>query len=432
METKKINIGLIGFGTVGQGVAHLISKQKSHIRNKLHKEFHLVKICDRSFAKRNIQGFTKDQLTKNYEDILNDPKIHVVIELIGGLNPAKDIVVKALKRGKHVITANKDLIANSGNELFQLALKHNCRVYYESSVGAGIPIINTITEGIAGNEFKSVYGIVNGTCNYILTEMTKNNLSFDDALKQAQKNGYAESDPTKDINGMDSTHKLAILINLAFGKQLKVADIYTEGITDISHEDIANADELGMVIKLLAIAKQDKNEIEAHVHPTLISKEHPLASINDVYNAIFVHADPLGEVLLSGEGAGQMAAASGVYSDLINLATSSGNDLLLANHPDNHENLRMKPIDQIQTKFYIRMQASDKPGVLSKVSGILGQHKIGINSVTQEKHTKTQYVPVVMMTDFTTEKQLRLALGKIQKLPVIKSKPVAIRVENLA
>ncbi|MFT5387731.1 MAG: homoserine dehydrogenase, partial [Candidatus Omnitrophota bacterium] len=370
------------------------------------------------------------KLTKNIDDIINDDSIDVLIELIGGMNPSKQVVIRALSRGKDVITANKGLIASCGQELFALARKNNCFLYYESAVGAGIPIIKTISEGIAGNLYNGVYGIVNGTCNFILDEMASKNLTFADALKLAQDKGYAESDPTLDINGMDATYKLAILINLAFGKFIDVKDIYTEGIDHLSHDDIEAAESLNLSIKLLAIAKEVDGKVEARVHPTLIKKSHPLASINGVLNGVFLDTTPLGNILLSGEGAGQYAAASGVVSDLINLVSHDANKELYCN--EDKETVReISKLDDVETKFYLRFQATDKAGVLSEITGLLGKANIGINSVTQKMHTKAKYVPVIMLTETTTERKLRGALDKIGKLKNIKVKPVAIRMERL-
>ncbi|MBN1870082.1 MAG: homoserine dehydrogenase [Candidatus Omnitrophica bacterium] len=427
---SKINLGLVGYGTVGSGVAKFLSRRKSFFKNKFNTEFVIRTICDVRQLE-NVRGLGKARLTRKFHDILNDPKIDIVIELIGGLHPAKEIIMEALKQGKHVITANKAVIANSGKELFQLAKKQNRHLYFESSVGAGTPIIKMITEGLAGNKFKSIYGIINGTCNFILSEMTQNNFSFGQALAEAQRRGFAESNPTLDINGMDSVHKLAILAYLAFGKFIDVKDIYREGITHISHADIEHATSLGLTIKLLAITKKENDKIEVRVHPTLISQDHPLASIHSIYNAFYINTDPQGNVLLSGEGAGQMAAASGVISDLVNFVSRGDRATLPCNLYSEASGLKIRKIDQIKTKFYIRFMVTDKPGVLSVITGILGKHGIGINSVTQKAHNPTATVPVIMLTDFTSEKMLRLALNKIDKLPVVKSKPVAIRMEKL-
>ncbi|OGX36827.1 MAG: hypothetical protein A3C36_02350 [Omnitrophica WOR_2 bacterium RIFCSPHIGHO2_02_FULL_52_10] len=428
---NKINLGLIGYGVVGSGLVKLLAKRKSYIKNKFNAEFVLKTLCDRSIEAKNPQGLLGTALTTKYQDILDDPQIHIVIELIGGMNPAREIVRGALSKGKHVVTANKELIANNGIELFQLAKEKKCRLYYESSVGAGVPVIKTITEGLAGNKFSSIYGIINGTCNFILSEMTQNNVSFNQALEEAQKRGFAESDPSLDVNGIDSVHKLAILTYLAFGKAINVKDIYREGITHISHDDIEYATSLNLAIKLLAIAKKEEKKIEARVHPTLISKDHPLASINSIYNAVYIKADPLGNILLSGEGAGQMSAASGVVSDLINFVASGQDATLACNIYSEATGLELQPIDQVNTKFYLRFMVIDKPGVLSIITGILGKNNIGINSVTQRAHNRMAAVPVIMLTDYTSGHMLRLALDEINQLQVVKSKPVAIRMEKL-
>ncbi|MCK5214259.1 MAG: homoserine dehydrogenase [Candidatus Omnitrophica bacterium] len=430
---NKINIGLIGYGNVGTGVVKFLQSKKAYLKEKFHTNFSITCVCDLYIKKCNTKGLGKATLTTDYHTVLNDPKIDVVVELIGGMHPAKEIVFGALEKGKHVVTANKSLIAHYGKELFKAAQAHNCCIFFESSVMAGVPVVKLITEGIAGNLFNGLYGIINGTCNYILSEMTENKYSFEQALKDAQKKGFAESDPTLDINGMDSAHKIAILVALSLGKFIKIKDIHTEGIIHISHQDIEYANDMGLTIKLLGIAKKIKDEIEVRVHPTLIDRKHPLASINGINNAIFIDADPLGDVLLSGEGAGQMAAASGVISDLVNLAHQHKNEAqdILANSSCEFAKMKIKKIDQISTKFYIRFMATDKPGVLSKISGILGAYGISINSVSQKVHKHQSTVPVIMITDYAPEKKLRLALNEIHKLSIVKSKPIAIRMENL-
>jgi len=430
---SKINIGLIGYGNVGQGVVKFLQKKKSYIKKKFQCEFVLKAVCDKDIKKRPTKALGKILLTKDYRKVLAASDVDVVIELIGGLHPAQEIASGALKSGKHLVTANKELIGSHGKSLFQLAHKCDRNIYFESSVMAGVPVIKGISEGVAGNQFNSLYGIINGTCNYILTVMKKKNYSFSEAVKEAQERGFAETDPTKDINGMDSAHKLAILVSQAMGRFIKLSEIHTEGITHISHEDIENADNMGLAIKLLAITKKNSDGVEARVHPTLISKEHPLAAINGIYNAIFINADPLGDLLLSGEGAGQMAAASGVVSDLINLTSREGCEAskLLGNFFHEAASVKIRKIDSISSRFYFRFTATDKPGVLSKISGVLGRHGIGINSVTQKIHHRSPSVPVVMLTDYATEKNVRAALKQIEKLSIVKAKPVAIRMEDL-
>ncbi|MBF0483940.1 MAG: homoserine dehydrogenase [Candidatus Omnitrophica bacterium] len=427
---NKINIGLIGFGTVGSGTAEFLHAKKTYIKNKYHTEFVLKTVCDLYITPDKVKKFGKVKITKKYQDILDDPEIDVVVELIGGLHPAKEIVFGALSNGKDVVTANKALISHHGKELFTLAQENGLRLFFESAVMAGVPTIKTVTEGIVGNEFNGIYGILNGTCNYILTQMTDNNCSFQDALKKAQEKGYAEADPTLDISGGDTAHKLLIMAYLAFGKFIKFGEIYTEGISHISQNDIEYAESLGLAIKLLAIAKKVNGTIEARVHPTLIPKEHPLASINSVFNAMLLDSDMLGKVLLSGEGAGKMAAASGVVSDLINLVHNPSQPIL-ANLTYEDKSLSIKKIDDVVSKFYLRLLAVDKPGVLSKITGVLGKHGISINSVTQKEQNNKAPVPVIMLTDHTIEKNMRNALKEIEKMAVIKSKPVAIRMETL-
>lgn len=431
---NKIQLGLIGYGNVGSGVIKLLKQKRAYIRDKFGVTFEIAGICDLAFKKKKPSGLGKTLLTCDASEITAHPDIDIVIELIGGLHPAKEFVSDALNHNKHVVTANKALIAEYGKELFQHAQAHGKNIYFETAVQAGVPIIKTLTEGLAGNQFKAIHGIINGSCNYILSEMSCSNLSFDDAVALAQKKGFAETDPTLDINGMDSAYKLAILTYLAFGKFLKPKEIFTEGITHIAHQDIQFAEEMGLAIKLLAIAKKDQDRIEARVHPTLIPENHPLASINGVLNAVLMEADPLGDVLLSGEGAGQFAAASGVVSDLINLVTRAHSDAdrFIGNYYNEAAGLRLKCMDEISSKYYLRFMAVDQPGVLSKISGVLGKNGISINSVSQkESNENGSVVPLIILTNTAPEKKLRKALDQIQKLSIIKRRPVAIRIENL-
>lgn len=430
---KRLTIGMIGLGVVGRGVAKLIKSRHSFVLNKFGIDLQLKTVCDLRGDPAFLKSLGKTVYTKNFHDILEDPDIDVVVELIGGHHPAFEIITGALENGKHVVTANKAVISNYGQELFSLAHKMERSIYFETAVLAGVPIIKTLTEGIAGNQYNGLYGIVNGTCNYILSEMETNKISFEDAVKLAQQKGYAESDPSLDINGTDSAHKLAVLIALAMGKFMKVKDIHTEGITHISKEDLFYAEEMGLTIKLLAIAKKIGTEIEARVHPTLISRKHPLAAVKGVYNAAFLQADALGDVLLVGQGAGQMAAASGVFSDLINLGvdTAEGDKTWIGDNPDEIETLGLRSMDNIETEFYIRLMVLDKPGVLSRITGILGASNVSIASVTQKTVNKNSAVPLVMLTHKAREASVRKALKKISLMKEVKAKPVAIRMEEL-
>ncbi|MBF0593339.1 MAG: homoserine dehydrogenase [Candidatus Omnitrophica bacterium] len=431
---KRVVIGLIGLGTVGRGVAKLITTRRSFVQKKFGVDLCLKTICDIRYDAAFVKSLGKVSVTKDFNELLNDPEINVVVELIGGHHPALEIIKGALQNGKHVVTANKAVISNYGQELFSLAHVSGRSIYFETAVLAGVPIIKTLTEGIAGNRYDGLYGIVNGTCNYILTEMGANKISFDAAVKLAQGKGYAEADPTLDINGMDSAHKLAVLVQLAMGKFINVKDdVFTEGITHISQEDLLYADEMGLTIKLLAIAKKIDGEIEVRVHPTLISKNHPLASVKGVYNAVWLKADPLGDVLLVGQGAGEMAAASGVFSDLINLGIDNNDNdqVWIGDNPDEIEPLKIRSINKIETEFYIRLMVTDRPGVLSKITGILGKNGISIASVTQKTVSKEAAVPLVMLTHSAKEASVQKALKQIKAMKEVAAHPVAIRMERL-
>jgi len=430
---RRFTIGLIGLGTVGSGVIQLIRSRHRYVQDKYGVDLQIKTVCDLKIDPKFKRTLGQTAYTKDFRTILNDPEIDVVTELIGGHHPALEIIQGALKNSKHVVTANKAVISNCGRELFRLAHKMERGIYFETAVLAGVPIIKTIAEGIAGNRYNGLYGIVNGTCNYILSEMETNKLGFNEAVKLAQAKGYAESDPTLDINGMDSAHKLAILVSLAMGKFLRVQDIHTEGITHISKEDLYYADEMGLTIKLLAIAKKKGQVIEVRVHPTLISRKHPLASVKGVNNAVLLEADAVGDVLLVGQGAGQMSAASGVFSDLINLAIANADTdrTWIGDNPVEIEQLGLRSMDEIETEFYIRLMVLDRPGVLSRITGILGKYGISIASVTQKAVSKNTAVPLVMLTHSAKERAVRLALKKIGQLKAVKARPVAIRMEEL-
>ncbi len=430
---KKLTVGLVGCGTVGKGVAHLIRSKQAFIRARYNVDLRLKTLCDLKIDKKFLGTIGKVHTTHDFNELIQDPQIDLVIELIGGHHPALEIIKGALQNGKHVVTANKAVISTFGQELFRLAHKVSRSIYFETTVLAGVPIVKTLTEGIAGNQYAGLHGIVNGTCNFILSEMESNGIAFDEAVKLAQAKGYAEADPSLDINGKDSAHKLAVLVMLAMGKFIQGSDIYTEGITHIAPEDLKYAEEMGLTIKLLAIAKKKGDGIEARVHPTLISKKHPLASVKGVYNAVQLEADILGDLLLVGKGAGQMAAASGVLSDLINagLDNATTDRTWIGDAPEELGALKLLSMDKIETEFYIRLMIIDRPGVLSKITGILGAYGISIASLTQKTVSKNNVVPLVMLTHTAKEIDVRRALEKIVKLGSVKAEPVAIRMEPL-
>ncbi len=430
---RKINIGLIGFGNVGAGVVKILQQRKSLLAQKIGVEIVIKKICDKDLGKKRGVSIDKSLLTSNANEIINDPQIDIVVELMGGINPAKEFILTALKKGKHVVTANKALLAEHGNELFSVAAERGKNIYFEASVGAGIPIIKSIKEGLVANKFTSIFGIVNGTSNYVLTQMSKQGCSFANALASAKAKGFAEKDPTFDIEGIDSAHKLVLLTYLAFGKIVSLKDIFIEGISQISAADIIYAKELGYEIKLLAIAKKENDELEVRVHPTFLPQEHLLSSVDGVINAIYVSSDLAGDLMFYGPGAGQLPAASAVVSDIVDLTQDVKAGLFrpTLNSVEDNSIKGLRKITEFENKYYIRIMAVDKPGVLAKVAGILAKFGISIASVSQKERLKSQVVPVVMVSHEVKEKNLRNAIKMIDKLTDIKEKSVAIRIEGV-
>jgi homoserine dehydrogenase len=430
---KTINIGLIGAGTVGGGVVKLLSKKIPFFKNNLGISLCLKRIVDKAtnrFAELPVQDAI---CTDNVEDIINDKDIHIVIELIGGINVAKEIICSAISKNKHVITANKALIAEHGPEIFELAEQKGVSIGFEASVGGGMPVIKTIREALLGNEITTVKTIINGTCNYILTQMSDKGLLFDTALKKAQKNGYAEADPTLDIGGGDSGHKVAIMASLIHGGYVPFKKIYIEGITEISKEDIIFAKDLGYSIKLLGIIRKnpEDSQIDVRVHPAMLHKNHILASVNDVYNAVLLEGSAVGPILLYGKGAGELPTASSVVSDIIDIArniSSGANRRILMDYYRFDNELNIKPIDDIVSRYYLCFWVSDKPKVLASIAAVLGNYSISIASVLQRESTEEACVPVVMLTHKAVEKNIKQALTEIEKMDFIKKKTHIIRI----
>jgi homoserine dehydrogenase len=430
---KKINVGIIGFGNVGSGVVRILRDRRSMLSGKIGTQINIKKIVDANItAKRNV-SVEKGLLSKKVSDILDDPQIDVIVELIGGINPAKEFICEALKKGKHVVTANKALLAQHGKELFALAQDCGKSIYFEASVGAGIPIIKSLREGLVANKFNSIFGIVNGTSNYVLSSMTGKNCSFSEALREAKQKGFAEKDPTFDIEGIDSAHKLIILIFLCFGKFVDMNEVFIEGISSVSISDINYAKELGFSIKLLAIAKREGESLEVRVHPTFVRDSHMLASVDGVFNAIYVSSDLAGDLLFYGPGAGQLSAASAVVSDLVDLTQDlkAGMFRPTLNTIQDASIKKLRKINEFESRYYIRFTALDKPGVLATISGVLSKFGISIASVTQKQRAKAKSVPIVMVIHEAREKNLRQALEIIDRLNIIKEKSVAIRIEDI-
>jgi homoserine dehydrogenase len=432
MKKDKISVGIIGFGTVGTGTVKILLENKEIIKERLGFEINLRRIADLDVEKDRGIKLPKGIMTTIVDDILRDPEIDIVVELIGGIRPAKDFILKAINNHKHVVTANKALLATEGNEIFAVAHKKGVEIGFEASVAGGIPIIKVIREGLVANRIKAVYGIINGTSNYILTKMTEENVEFSEALKEAQALGYAEDDPTLDIEGIDSAHKLSILACLSYGILVSYKDIYTEGISRVTPQDIGFASELGYKVKLLAIAKESDSKIELRVHPTMLPKEYLISKVDGPFNAIYVEGDATGSTLYYGKGAGSMPTGSAVVSDIVDIArnirkNATGRVPVLTR---TLRNLRIKKMDDVTSKYYFRFSALDKPGVLSKISGILGSYNISIASVIQKGRRVGEAVPLVVLTHEAKEKDVRQAIREIDQLPVVMDKTVFIRVEG--
>lgn len=428
---KKIRLGLIGFGNIGSGVAKAIKSNRLPLNKKAGCLIELKAVCDKSANVFKGSGLKRSLIKKSPDDILNDPEIDIIIELIGGLHPAKEIIIKALNNKKHVITANKALLCDHKKELFKIAFQNKVNIYFEASVLAGVPIIKVLRESLAGNRIKSIWGIVNGTSNYILSRMDNDGISFKEALKEALEKGFAERKYDLDVEGVDSAHKLAIMSSLAFGQDIRLKDIYLEGISHISLGDISYARELGYTVKLLAIAKNIGDSIEVRVHPTLLPCKHILSKVNDAYNAVYIQSDLAKDLFLYGEGAGKFSTSSGIMADIVDAASDIKSANLRSLDLDSLGKFkRIKKIDELKSFYYIRFMAVDKPGVLAEISGILSRHKISIASVMQKARKKDQGVPIIMLTHQAKEYDLKKALLEINRLSVIRAKSVTIKIEE--
>ena len=432
---RKIGVGLLGFGTVGSGVVKILLENRQLIESRLGASLALKWIALRDLEKDRGVAVDASLVTTDPEMVVNDPEVDIVVELIGGYDPAKTFILKAIENGKHVVTANKALLAAHGDEIFSAASRKGVEVGFEASVGGGIPLIRSIKEGLVANSIQGLYGILNGTANYILTKMTDQGEAFSDVLKEAQKLGYAEADPTFDIEGIDTAHKLTILLSIAYGIPIGFEAVYTEGISNVTPLDIKFIKEFGYRIKLLAISKDDGEAIEARVHPTLIPADAMLASVNEAYNALYIQGDAVGNVMLYGPGAGMMPTGSAVVSDLVDVARNIlggavGRVPSMGYQPAEVKARRIKSIDELETEYYFRFSAEDKPGVLSKISGILGRHQISIKSVHQKGRDLVGAVPIVMITHEAKEAAVKEALLEIDQLDIAKDKTVLIRIED--
>jgi homoserine dehydrogenase len=432
---QQVNLGMIGGGTVGSGVYHAWAQNGDLMAARLGVKISFRKIAVKAFDEPRPYEIPRALMTTDWQEVINDPQIQVVIELVGGTGLAKVMILAALAQGKTVVTANKALLSAHGPELFAAAAKSGANLYYEASVCGGIPIIKALREGFVANQFPAIYGIVNGTCNYILSRMKQEGADFAAVLADAQKQGYAETPPDLDIDGKDAQHKIGILASLAHGFWVDHHEIHTEGIRDVSKIDMQFAEKLGYTIKLLGIAKQisgKKPGVQVSVYPTLIPNTHVLASVNGVFNACFVRGDVVGDTLFYGRGAGKDATASAVLSDVADAALDFklGGKIRVAPFNACAKKGRITPLAEITSRYYLRLSVTDKPGVLAKISAILAGAKIGISSVIQPEGHEGESVPLILMIHDATNAAMQKALAKIAKLPVIKSKPIMFRVES--
>ena len=434
---EPVKIGILGLGTVGGGTVNVLGRNAGEITRRAGRAINVHMASVRSLDKPRICDTEGMLLTTDPFEIVNSPDIDVVVELIGGSTLAKDLVLSAIRQGKHVVTANKALIAEHGNEIFSAAQAQGVTVAFEAAVAGGIPVIKALREGLAGNTIKWLAGIINGTSNFILTEMRDKGRSFDDVLAEAQKLGYAEADPTFDVEGIDAAHKLTILASIAFGIPLKFDQAYTEGMRELTTQDVEDAADLGFRIKHLGIARRAAGGIELRVHPTLIPERRLIANVDGVMNAILVNADAVGPTLYYGAGAGAEPTASAVVADLVDvvraLTTDPENRVPhLAFQADALEDIPVLPIEDVDTAYFLRLLAKDQPGVLATVTKILGEHGISIEAIVQKApHEHGDVVPIVILTHNVIEKSLNSALAEIAGLNEIQDSIKRIRVEYL-
>lgn len=425
-----INIGLLGCGTVGSGVVKLLEKNAAAIAQRSGDSIVIRRVLEKDVDKCLELGLRQEQIATSFEEIADDPEIDIVVELIGGLEPACSFITEAMRHGKHVVTANKDLIAVRGKELFATAEEHQVDFFFEASVGGGIPIVYPLKQSLAGNRIEEVIGILNGTTNYILTKMTREGRDYNEVLDEAQELGYAESDPSSDVFGLDAARKIAILSSIAFNSRVTLDDVYVEGITSITTEDICYAGELGFVIKLLAIAKEDDlGRIQVRVHPAFLPTSHPLASVNDVFNAVFVQGDAVGEIMHYGRGAGQMPTASAVVGDIIEIVRNMNRHNCAYLGCTCYEQKPVLGINELSAEFYIRMRVKDRPGVLAGIAGVFGNNNVSIATVLQ-KSSDCDFAELIMITHRVREQDLRDSLTVLNGMSIVGEINSVIRLEG--
>lgn len=431
MSNEQVHIGIIGLGTVGTGVAKVLLQQRELLKTRTATSFNLKAIAELDWEKERNLDLTNVKCTTDVNELIDDPDISVIVETIGGYQPAFNFITKALKNRKHVVTANKALVAVHGRALFQTAQENGVNLLFEASVGGGIPIIKGLREGLIANNIESIYGILNGTSNYILTKMHQDDLEFSEALKGAQEKGFAEADPALDISGGDAAHKLTILASIASNRFVPYESLYVEGITGITKLDIDFAKSFGYTIKLLAAYRVINDGLDLRVHPMLVSNKHLLSAVSNELNAIFVKGDFVGNTMFYGPGAGEKPTASAIVSDIVDLSECLQHGGKTANSHTIKPTLEVKliPIEEITNRFYLRFFTRDIPGVLTKISGILADHGISISSMVQlETHEKENYVPIVLLTHEALEKSMKQALEEILQFEFVKENYLRLRI----
>lgn len=428
--SRKVKVGLMGLGTVGTGVVRLIEGNREEYLNQTGVEIEIRRILVRNKNKKRDVYVDPEILTENPDDLIYDDEIDVIIEVMGGIESTKDTLLKAIEQGKHIVTANKDLMALHGIELIKKAGEHGCDIYYEASVAGGIPIINAITEGLTSDRITKIMGIVNGTTNYILTKMTMEQASFEEVLREAQELGYAEADPTSDVEGLDAARKMVILASLGFHAGVDLEDVSVKGISEVTLEDIRYAKQLGYTMKLIGIAKKDDGAIEVSVEPTLIRDSHPLASVNGVFNAVYVYGEAVGETMFYGPGAGELPTATAVVSDLLNIVKNiqlgvNGKYMAVP-----YKSKKLKSDKEIFAKYFIRLIVNDQSGVLAQIAKLMAEENISVEKVLQEPYHEKTKAELILVTHKTSKKSVENILEELKQLDVIKEIKSCYRVEG--
>lgn len=426
---NKVRIALLGLGNVGQGVCKILNTNRKEIMMKCGCEIEIAKVLVRDTAKARAVELQPGIITTDIRDILEDDSIRIVVELMGGAEPARDYMLRAMRCKKHVVTANKLVLATQGEELFRTADEEEVLFYYEASVGGGIPIIREINESLTANKIEKFVGIINGTTNYILSKMTLEGVDFDDALKEAQDMGYAEADPTSDVEGFDAAYKLAILASLSFDTKVDISSIYREGISKVKAVDIAYADKLGYVIKLLAVGKESESGLELRVHPAMVPKDHPIANVNDSFNAIFIKGNAVGDLMLYGRGAGALPTGSAVVGDIISILRNNVDLPTLFTMKSSQVPKQVHSIAQSSAGCYIRLNVKDQPGILGSIASVFGKHNVSIFGVTQDVKDH-ENVSLVFITHEALEDNIRKSIKEIEELDKVNRLENIIRIES--